>query len=301
MVQADASVHDWLEGRGGGNVSRGVGNASRGGGEAWRGPMLTLVGMIDDATDRLLCRFYESETTAAYMDVLDRWVRKFGRPASWYSDRHSIFRAEASVAGYDEPVSVPTQFSRASGELGIELILANSPQAKGRVERVWGTAQDRLVKELRLAQARSIEQANAVLEQKFLPWFNRRCTHAPASGNDAHRPIGKLNLDAILCIQEQRVVANDYTIRFDNHFYQLLPPVWPGQRGGKVIVEQRLDGTMKVRFKNRYLEYNAIPSPSTIDAATTDTATTDTATPSDAAKLGAPPPNPGVYRMGRSP
>ena len=170
MVQADASEHDWLEGR---------------------GPMLTLVGMIDDATDRIVCRFVASETTEAYMDVLGRWIGKHGRPGSWYTDRHGIFRAEEKVAGYDEKRAVPTQFSRALGELGIELILANSPQAKGRVERLWGTAQDRLVKELRLAKARTIEQANAVLEEKFMPWFNRRCTHKPASGNDAHRPLGK--------------------------------------------------------------------------------------------------------------
>jgi hypothetical protein len=234
MVQADASAHDWLEGR---------------------GPMLTLVGMIDDATDRLLCRFHGSETTVAYMDVLGRWVRKFGRPVSWYSDRHGIFRAEQSIDGYDEKQSVATQFSRASGELGMELILANSPQAKGRIERTWGTAQDRLVKELPLARARTEEEANAVLERTFQPWFNRRCTHKPASENDAHRAIDALDLKAILSIQEERVVANDYTIRFENRVYQLLPPAWPGQRGGKVIVEKRSDGTMKVRFKGRYLGF----------------------------------------------
>src|SRR5580658_8749638 len=110
MVQADASTHDWLEGR---------------------GPMLALVGMIDDATSRVVLRFHESETTDAYMDVLGRWIRKHGRPVSWYSDRHGIFRAEESVAGYDEKQSVSTQFSRAIEELGMELILANSPQAKG--------------------------------------------------------------------------------------------------------------------------------------------------------------------------
>lgn len=237
MIQADASEHDWLEGR---------------------GPMLALVGMIDDATDRVILRFHESETTAAYMDVLGRWVRKFGRPVSWYSDRHGIFRAEEKVAGYDQKQSVPTQFSRALNDLGIGMILANSPQAKGRVERLWGTAQDRLVKELRLAGAGTLAQANAVLERTFTAWFNRRCTCVPASGNDAHRPIGGLDLGAILAIQDQRVVANDYTIRLNNRIYQLLPPAWPGLRGGKVIVEQRPDGTMKVRFRNRHLEFKRI-------------------------------------------
>lgn len=125
--------------------------------------------MIDDATDRILCRFFASETTEAYMALLRRWIEKHGRPASWYTDRHSIFRAEEKVAGYDQKQSVLTQFSRGLQELGIELILAGSPQAKGRIERLWGKAQDRLVKELRLAKAGTIEQANVVLAEKFVP------------------------------------------------------------------------------------------------------------------------------------
>ena len=234
MVLADASEHDWLEGR---------------------GPMLTLVGMIDDATDRIILRFCEVETTESYMEVLGRWLRRFGRPVSWYSDRHGIFRAEEMVKGYDEKRSVPTQFSRALDELGIELILANSPQAKGRVERLWGTAQDRLVKELRLSGAATIEQANEVPEKRFMPWFNRHCTHEPAGGSDVHRSIEGLDLEAILCHQEKRVVANDYTIRFENRVYQLLPPALPGERGGRVTVEKRRDGEIRVRFKRSYLPW----------------------------------------------
>lgn len=238
MVQADASLHDWLEGR---------------------GPALALVGMIDDATGRVLARFCPAESTEAYMDLLGRWIGRYGRPLAWYCDRHGIFRAESRLLGEDEPVAVPTQFSRALAELAVELILANSPQAKGRIERLWGTAQDRLVKELRLAGATTLQQANAVLESKFLPWFNRRCTVKPASGNDAHRALGKgQDLSAILSIQQTRHVNNDYTIRLDNCFYQLLPPVWPGQRGGQVTVERRLDGSMKVRFKQHYLEYRRV-------------------------------------------
>jgi hypothetical protein len=259
MVLADASPHDWLEGR---------------------GPTLALVGMIDDATDRILCRFFEAETTEAYMAVLRSWIDKHGRPASWYTDRHGIFRAEEKVAGYDQKQSVLTQFSRGLKELGIELILANSPQAKGRVERLWGTAQDRLVKELRLAKAGTIEQANAVLQEKFMPWFNRRCTHQPASGNDAHKPLGKrLNLDAILSIQAQRVVGNDYTIRFENQVYQLLPPVYAGLRKGQVTIEQRSDGTMHIRFKGKYLEYRKLAEKELMKE-------------QDGRKRGAPPPNP---------
>lgn len=238
MVQADASEHAWLEDR---------------------GPVLTLVGMIDDATDRVVLRFVQSETTQSYMDVLRRWIRKFGRPVSWYSDRHSIFRAEQKVSGYDEKQSVPTQFSRALCELGIELILANSPQAKGRIERLWGTAQKRLVNELRLAKARTIDDANVVLE-KFVAWFNRNCNQKPASINDAHRPIDGLDVDGILCVQEKRAVMNDYTFRFANRIYQLHPPAQPGLRGGQVILEQRSEGTMKVRFKKKYLPFSEVDS-----------------------------------------
>ena len=233
LAQADASTHDWLEGR---------------------GVPMALVGMIDDASSRVVAWFHPTETTEAYMDVLGRWVRKHGRPLAWYSDRHGIFRAEDAL---DNPV--PTQFSRALEELEIELICAHSPQAKGRVERLWGTAQDRLVKELRLAKCTTLAQANEVLENKFLPWFNRRCVTKPSSPNDAHRQLGrKQDLAAILSHQTTRVVANDYTIRFENEIYQLLAPAWPGERGGKVIVEQRLDGSMKVRFKDRYLEHRQV-------------------------------------------
>ena len=235
MVQADGSEHDWLEGRGG---------------------RMVLLAMIDDATGRVYARFYPAETTEAYMDLLGRYVRRYGRPLAWYSDRDSVFRAE-SVR--DRERSVPTQFSRALGELGVELILANSPQAKGRVERLFGTLQDRWVKELRLAKVTTLQQANDLLDGRLLAEFNARFTVEPASGNDAHRPPGKgQDLSAVLSVQEERAVANDYTIRLGNRFYQLLPPVWPGERGGRVVVERRLDGSMKVRFKQRYLEYREV-------------------------------------------
>ena len=232
MVQADGSHHDWLEGR---------------------GQKMVLLAMIDDATSRIVARFYPAETTENYMDLLGRYIRKHGRPASWYSDRDSVFRAESKQ---DREQSVPTQFSRALEELDIRLILANSPQAKGRIERLFGTLQDRWVKELRLAKVKTMKQANALLESKLLDEFNARFTVKPASGNDAHRKLDEQqDLAAILSIQEKRSIANDYTIRLDNCFYQLLPPVFPGERGGQAIVEKRLDGSMKIRFKQRYLEY----------------------------------------------
>jgi transposase len=227
LVQADGSHHDWLEGR---------------------GEKMVLVVMIDDATSKTVARFYPAETTEAYMDLLGRYVRKHGRMKGMYVDRAGIFRAETSDP-YD-PRPVLTQFSRALGELEIELILANTPQAKGRVERFHQTAQDRLVKELRLAGATTMEEANAVLENVFLAWFNRHKTVRAASANHAHRPLhSSMNLAAILSIQEKRKVANDYTIRLDNQVYQLLPPALPGLRGGMVTVERRLDGSLRLRFQ----------------------------------------------------
>ena len=236
LVQADGSHHDWLEGR---------------------GPWMVLVVMIDDATSKTMAKFYPAETTEAYMDLLGGYLRKRGRMVALYVDRDSIFRAEDHDP-YD-PQPTLTQFKRALGELEIDLILANSPQAKGRVERFNKTAQDRLVKELRLAGATTMEQANGVLEKVFLPWFNRRCAVPPTSPNNAHRPLHpSMSLKSILSLQDHRKVTNDYTIRLDNQIYQLLPPALPGLRGGRITVEKRLDGSLHLRFKGHYLKYKAL-------------------------------------------
>jgi hypothetical protein len=235
LVQADGSHHDWLEGR---------------------GPWMVLVAFIDDATSKVSARFYPAETTEAYMDLLAGYLRKHGRMTAMYVDRDSIFRAEDHHPS--DPRPTRTQFSRALQELQIELILAYSPQAKGRIERFFQTAQDRLVKELRLAGAKTIQQANEVLEG-FVSWFNRWRSVRPSSPNNAHRPLHpSMSLASILSIQERRKVCNDYTIRLDNHLYQILPPAVPGLRGGRVIIEKRLDGTLQIRLKKRYLGYHLI-------------------------------------------
>jgi hypothetical protein len=236
LVQIDASIHDWLEGRGEGPV---------------------LITLIDDATSYLMARFYPSATVEAHMDLTGRWLRRHGRPLAFYSDRHSIF--EPHDRGKARPDG-QTQFSRALGELGIELIRAHSPQAKGRVERSFGTAQDRWVKELRLAGATTVAQANAALG-RLLPGHNRRFSRAARQEGDAHRPLGPgHDLAAILSIQEERVVANGYTVRSRSRFYQLLKPVYPGERGGRVVIELRLDGSMAVRFRGHYLKYQEAPA-----------------------------------------
>ena len=231
LVQMDASIHAWLEGR---------------------GEEMVLVTMIDDATNRLMARFYEGETVEAYFDLVSRWLAKYGRPVAFYTDHHSIFEA----ASKGEKIQGTTQFSRAAAELEIELILAGSPQAKGRVERNHGTNQDRWVKLLRLAGVTTRTGANALVDRKLLPDHNRRFTKPPDSPNDAHRPLGpRQNVAAILSIQESRLVGNDYTVRFHSRLYQVHKPALPGLRRGRVVMEQRLDGSLAIRFGERYLAY----------------------------------------------
>jgi transposase len=232
LVQADASIHDWLEGR---------------------GEDMALVAFIDDATSRMIARFYPAETTEAYLDLLGRWIAKHGRAVALYTDRDSVFVTPTEA----EKTLEKTQFGRACDELDIEWIPAGSPQAKGRVERLFGTLQDRWVKAMRLAHVTTRAKANELLENKLLPEFNRRFTCRPTSTNDAHRPLGpRHNLAAILSIQSHRTVANDYTVRFHNHVYQLHKPVWPGLRRGRVIMEERLDGSLAIRFRERYLAFS---------------------------------------------
>jgi hypothetical protein len=235
LVQMDTSIHDWTEGR---------------------GEAMVLIHMIDDATSRLLARFYDADTVLAHMDLLRRWLQAHGRPWALYTDRHSIF--EPQDKGHALP-DAETQFGRALRELDIELIRARSPQAKGRVERSFGTAQDRVVKEMRLAKVKTIAQANALLDGGLLAKHNRMFSVPAPQAGDAHRTVGTgFNVAAILSLQEQRTVANDYTVRFENRHYQLDKPIYPGERGGKVVIEVRLDGSMAIRFREHYLRYHEI-------------------------------------------
>lgn len=235
LVQMDTSIHEWTEGR---------------------GEDMVLIHMIDDATSRLLARFYDADTVVNHFDLLQRWLQAYGRPLALYTDRHSIF--EAQNKGQARP-DAETQFGRALRELGAELIRARSPQAKGRVERSFGTAQDRVVKEMRLAKVKTIVGANALLDGGLLAKHNRMFRVPPREASDAHRAVGAgFNVAAILSVQQQRVAANDYTVRFDNRSYQLDKPIYPGQRGGKVVIELRLDGSLAIRFRKHYLKYHEI-------------------------------------------
>jgi DNA-binding MarR family transcriptional regulator len=236
LVQMDTSIHDWLEGR---------------------GETMVLIAMIDDASGRVEAGFYPGETVESHFDLLGRWLRKNGRPLALYTDRDSIFQATSQGR---PDYSGQTQFGRALRELDIDRITAYSPQAKGRVERFFGTAQDRWVKELRLAGVKTRAEANAVLRSKLLPQFNRRFTVAPARRRNAHRDLGpEHSLSAILSVQHTRSVDNDYTVRFRNRCFQLHRPAWPGLRRGKVVLEERLNGRLWIRFGDRYLSFHEIP------------------------------------------
>ncbi len=240
LVQWDTSEHDWLEGR---------------------GEKLYLIAMIDDATSRLFARFVRDDSTEENMKLLWSYVEKFGRPLGFYTDKASIFRTaekrRRDEPGVDkDPVEMPpTQIGRGLRELGIVWIAAHSPQAKGRVERNFGTAQDRLVKGMRVAGVKTLEQANRYLEESYLVWWERELMVEPAHPDDAHRPLDKShNLAASLSHVETRQVRNDYTIPLDGERYQVeRQAIVSGLRKASVRVEKRLDGSIAVRFGERYL------------------------------------------------
>jgi transposase len=236
LVQWDTSEHDWLEGR---------------------GPRLHLVAMVDDASSIAYGRFVRQDTTEENLGVLWGYLERWGRPVEFYTDKDSMFTVNrpAPVAADEAVPEELTQIGRALRELGIGWIAAHSPQAKGRIERFFGTAQDRLVKGMRQAGVCSLQQANAYLEGTYLPLWNRRFTVVPANPTDAHRRVGtEHDLAAILSRVEERVVTNDYMIRYQGKIYQIgREQIQAGMRGGRVRVEHRLDGSMAVRFRDRYL------------------------------------------------
>lgn len=240
LVQWDTSDHDWLEGR---------------------GEKLYLIAMIDDATSRLFARFVRSDSTEENMKLLWDYLEKFGRPVAFYTDKASLFqnteKRKRDEPGVDkDPVEMPpTQIGRALRELGITWIAAHSAQAKGRVERNFGTAQDRLVKGMRVAGVSTLEQANEYLTHEYLAWWERELTVEPASPDDAHRRLDKShNLGASLSHVETRQVRPDYTLRWEGKLYQIhRQAVVTGLRGADVRVEKRLDGTLAVRYGERYL------------------------------------------------
>jgi hypothetical protein len=239
-VQWDTSTHDWLEGR---------------------GETIYLISMIDDATSRLFARFVRHDTSEENRRLLWAYLERFGRPLAFYTDKAGMFKVSVKTKrqekreGRDRPAMPPTQIERGLRELTVVWIPAHSPQAKGRVERQFLTAQDRLVKGLRVAGASTIEEANAYLENEYLPWWNQTLAVTAADPTDAHRPLGKEHdLAAILSHVESRQVTNDYTVRYDAKVYQIdRRDVRTGMRKAWVRVEKRLDGTLAVQFQGCYV------------------------------------------------
>ena len=233
MLQVDGSSHDWLEGR---------------------GPYLTLVGAIDDATGHVWARFEEAETTWGYLDLMRKIIGTQGLPLSLYSDRHSIFYVlrEPTIVEQLKNLRPLTQFGRAMEELGISLSKAYSPQAKGRIERLWRTFQDRLVVELRLKGIKTKEEAQIFLEI-FLKEHNRRFIVLPRKQNSVFRQAPKASeLDLILCLKETRTVNKDHTISFEGLILQIPPgkKYWSIAQQ-KVQVLQLQDGSVEIIHKQK--------------------------------------------------
>lgn len=234
MLQTDGSEHNWLEGR---------------------GPRLTFLGLIDDATSLVPAGFFdEAETTFGYFRLFYETFSKYGLPASIYADRHMIFQTPraATLEEQLQNKRPATQVGRALRELGVTLIPAYSSQAKGRVERLWGTFQDRLVSELRLEKAGNRQEANAVAK-KFIPQFNRHFTVAPADPNPAWRPVpNNIDLMQILCVKEQRVVANDNTVSYNGMTFQIPKSnVRPSFAKAKVEVRELMNGHIHICYHNQ--------------------------------------------------
>jgi len=235
LVQLDGSHHDWLEGR---------------------GPHGVLMAYIDDASSRVYARFYAYEGTLPAMDSFQRYMTQYGIPLAVYTDKHTTYKspAEPTVEEQLAGRKPQSQFERSLAELGVEVIHAHSPQAKGRIERLFHTFQDRLVKEMRLAGVATLEAANRFLED-YLPLYNQRFTVSPAQATDLHRPrpAGR-ELDRILCIKTTRCLRKDFTILHQGRLYQIHDTL----RGTHVLVEERVDGTMRITHHGQALAYAAI-------------------------------------------
>jgi transposase len=236
LVQFDGSHHDWFEGRRG---------------------RCCLITMIDDATNTRLSRFFEEETIVGIMEVFSCWIKSYGIPEALYCDKKNAFVITREptdaelLAGITEPKS---HFGRACEKLGVQVIAAHSPQAKGRVERNHGVDQDRLVKELRLAGISTIVEANKFLEKTYLPKMNRMFSRLAVKPDDAHVPLGSVDLKDIMCLEYERVVANNYVIRFETRLLQILKTKKPIPRPkDKVTIRITIDGNLIILWKDTKL------------------------------------------------
>ena len=241
LVQADGSPHDWFEGR---------------------FPKCTLLVFIDDATGKLLhLEFAQSESTAAYFKSVRRYLEKHGRPVTFYVDKHGVFRVN-TTKGRSADTSDNnglTQFGRAMTELGIGCIFAESAEAKGRVERVNQTLQDRLVKEMRLKGINTIEEGNKYLPE-FIEVFNRKFAVVPKSPANMHRPLLPVHkLDDILCLKYTRILSKQLSVSYGNRIYQIQTqrPSY-AMRFAPVTVHEDINGNIQIVYKGQFLAYTIV-------------------------------------------
>lgn len=244
LIQFDGSYHDWFEGR----------NPSI--------PEACLLAAIDDASGKITgARFAMNESVEAVFTFWLEYVRIQGIPSEIYLDKFSTYKINHKKAV--DNTEFVTHFGRAMERLGTKLIFANTPQAKGRVERLFETLQDRLVKEMRLAKIDTIEKANLFLKDVFVPWYNERYAVVPKSTANCHRnldiSVGK-ELKSIFAKHYMRGINNDFTVRYRSEYYQLkeIQPVTVFKTD-KVLIEERLDQTIKIKYKNHYLNYFQLP------------------------------------------
>ena len=241
LVQLDGSFHGWYEAR------------------APRGCLMTLV---DDATGRTLGRLGAEETIWAAADVLRRWIERYGVPLALYTDWKNVYM-RAPTAEEQATGAVPrTQFGRMCASLGIQIIAASSPQAKGRVERNHGTHQDRLVKKLRRLGIADAAAANAFLETTYLPEHNARFAQAPASADDFHRRTpSRVTLDRALQLEETRVLSNDWVIRYDTRYFQVARQSHQAPARSTVLVREAVTGAIEIRYRGSLMQWSEIPAP----------------------------------------
>lgn len=241
LLQLDGSFHSWFEDR---------------------GPDGCLMNLVDDATGRSLCHLGKQETTWAAANLLRQWIKLYGIPQALYTDWKNIY-VRAGTESEKRAQQMPlTQFGRICANLGIQIIAANSPQAKGRVERHHGTHQDRLIKKLRRLSIASYEAANHFLEESYLPEYNQRYSRAAASNEDFHRPRPSLrSLDAVFCLQEERKLSNDWVVHYKGRRLQIQRHSRhhaPAQ--SKVVVHQWEDGKLEIRYRGQKVSWKEIAS-----------------------------------------
>lgn len=242
LVQVDGSHHDWLEARAGKGC---------------------LMNFVDDATGLALCRFSTEETTWAAADLLESWVRTHGVPQALYCDWKNVYKRKPTAREEIEGVEPETQFGRMCAKLGVRIIAASSPQAKGRVERHHGTHQDRLIKKMRLAGIADYEAANRYLDEQYLDEHNAKFGREPAAGADFHSRLSKrLDLKWVFCLEAERVVTNDLVVRFENRFLQLKPKRNQAiGAGARVTLQQAREGELRVVVEDRAVLFDEIAKP----------------------------------------